>query len=123
MAKSIVGIFDQRSEAESAVRELIDSGFRRDDVSMIAGTGTGEYTQSTPAADEGVSGTAAVATTGAVVGGIGGLLVGLGSLAIPGIGPVIAAGPLATTLLGVGVGAAAGGLIGALVDVGVPEEE
>jgi hypothetical protein len=54
---------------------------------------------------------------------LGGLLVGLGALAIPGVGPLIAAGPIATTLLGAGVGAAAGGLLGALVDVGVPEDE
>jgi hypothetical protein len=58
-----------------------------------------------------------------VLGGVGGLLVGLGVLAIPGIGPVLAAGPLATTLLGAGVGAAAGGLIGSLIDLGIPEEE
>jgi uncharacterized protein (TIGR02271 family) len=126
-SQSVVGIFDKRSEAESAVRELINSSFRREDVSLIAGNASGEYTTtsqtSTGTADEGVSGTAAGATTGAVVGGIGGLLVGVGALAIPGIGPVIAAGPLVTTLLGAGVGAAAGGLIGALIDAGVPEEE
>jgi uncharacterized protein (TIGR02271 family) len=123
MAKSIVGIFDKRSDAESAVRELIDSGFSRNDISLIAGNASGEYTHAETSSSEGMSTTAAGASTGAVVGGLGGLLVGLGALAIPGIGPVIAAGPLVTTLLGAGVGAAAGGLIGALVDVGVPEEE
>jgi hypothetical protein len=63
---------------------------------------------------------------GAVVGGLGGLLVGLGALAIPGIGPVLAAGPLAAALgalAGAGIGAAAGGLIGAMVDMGIPEDQ
>jgi len=123
MAKSVVGIFDQRSEAERAVRDLIDNGFRRDDISFIAGHTSGEPVESTTTSSEGMSSTVAGASTGAVVGGLGGLLVGLGVLAIPGVGPVLAAGPLAVTLLGAGVGAAAGGLIGSLMDVGVPEEE
>jgi hypothetical protein len=122
-SQSVVGIFDQRSEAESAIRELINSSFRREDISLIAGNASGEYEKPAVASDEGMSGTAAGASTGAVVGGIGGLLIGIGALAIPGIGPVIAAGPLVTTLLGAGMGAAAGGLIGALIDIGVPEEE
>jgi hypothetical protein len=69
------------------------------------------------------SGVAAGAGIGAALGGIAGLVVGLGVLAIPGIGPIVAAGPLATTLAGAGIGAAAGGIIGALTDVGIPEEE
>ena len=123
MAKSIVGIFDQQSEAERAVRDLMDNGFRREDISLIAGHTSGEPVESTTTSSVGMSSTAAGAGTGAVVGGLGGLLVGLGVLAIPGVGPVVAAGPLAATLLGAGVGAAAGGLIGSLMDVGVPEEE
>src|SRR5262245_16461327 len=115
-SQSVVGIFDQRSEAGSAVRELINIGFRREDISLIAGNASGGHAKPTVTSDEGMSGTAAGAGTGAVVGGIGGLLVGIGTLTIPGVGPVIAAGPLITTLLGAGVGAAAGGLIGALVD-------
>jgi len=71
------------------------------------------------------AGTGAVG--GGILGGLAGLLVGLGALTIPGIGPVLAAGPLAaalgTTLAGAGIGAAAGGLVGALVGIGVPEEE
>jgi len=123
MAKSVVGIFDQRSDAERAVRDLLDNGFRREDISLIAGNPSDEPSQSIMTSSEGMSSTAAGAGTGAFVGGLGGLLVGLGVLAIPGVGPVIAAGPLATTLLGAGVGAAAGGLIGSLLDIGVPEEE
>src|SRR5712671_5035427 len=123
MAKSIVGIFDQRSDAERAVRDLMDNGFRREDISLIAGNPSDEPSQSTITSSEGMSSTAAGAGTGAFIGGLGGLLIGLGVLAIPGVGPVIAAGPLATTLIGAGVGAAAGGLIGSLLDIGVPEEE
>ncbi len=123
MAKSVVGIFDQRSDAERAVRDLMDNGFRREDISLIAGNASGEPSEATTTTSEGMSSTAAGAGTGAFVGGLGGLLVGLGVLAIPGVGPVLAVGPLATTLLGAGVGAAAGGLIGSLMDVGVPEEE
>jgi uncharacterized protein (TIGR02271 family) len=63
------------------------------------------------------------AATGAVVGGLGGLLLGLGALAIPGIGPIIAAGPIMSALVGAGVGAAVGGLVGALTEAGVPEEQ
>jgi hypothetical protein len=65
--------------------------------------------------------TAAGTATGALVGGISGLLIGLGTLALPGLGPVLAAGPLAAALGGAAIGAATGGLIGALVDAGVPE--
>jgi hypothetical protein len=60
---------------------------------------------------------------GAAIGGLGGLLVGLGALAIPGIGPVVAAGPLLAALTGAGVGAVTGGIVGALVDLGIPDEE
>lgn len=63
------------------------------------------------------------AGTGAALGGLGGFLVGLGALAIPGIGPVLAAGPIAAALAGVGLGAAAGGVIGALTELGIPEDD
>ncbi len=72
---------------------------------------------------ETADGAAAGAGVGAVLGGLAGLLVGIGALAIPGIGPIIAAGPLAATLAGAGLGAATGGVIGALADAGVPEEK
>jgi hypothetical protein len=126
MKKAIVGYFDRYDQAQDAVRALVDNGLSRSDISLVASDPTGEYakyeTRPATSTDE-VSNTAAGAGTGAVVGGISGLLVGLGVLTIPGIGPVLAAGPLATTLLGIGVGAAAGGLIGALIDLGIPEEE
>src|SRR4030095_6828910 len=123
MAKTIVGMFDSLADANSALRELVDMGVPRNDISLVAGDTKGEYTTTTGNLSDEMSGAAAGAGTGAILGGIGGLLVGLGALAIPGVGPLIAAGPIATTLLGAGVGAAAGGLLGALVDVGVPEDE
>jgi len=126
MKKTIVGYFDQYAQAQDAVRSLVDTGFSRSDISLVASDPTGEYAKSdaVTSTDLGATSyTAAGAGTGAVLGGIGGLLVGIGALAIPGIGPVIAAGPIVTTLLGAGVGAAAGGLIGVLIDAGIPEDE
>ncbi|WP_026370896.1 general stress protein [Kallotenue papyrolyticum] len=130
MAKNVVGLFDTRQDAEDAVRALRDAGFPANDISLVAGN-TREYDEFTTAPAE--SGTEAEegagigATGGAVLGGLAGLLVGLGVLTIPGVGPVVAAGSLATVLgstaLGAGIGAAAGGLVGALVGAGIPEEE
>jgi hypothetical protein len=127
-----VGVFPHRRDAEAALRDLRDSGFDMDDVSVV-GKDAGSHDQiagvemSNKAtgnkADEGV---ATGAATGATLGGLGGLLVGLGALAIPGIGPVMAGGALATALAtaatGGAIGAAAGGLTGALVGLGIPEE-
>jgi hypothetical protein len=141
MARTVVAIYDDFQTANAAVRDLVDNGFPRDNISLIANNNSGEYgytgTASTPAttgtesvADETGTGAGVGAGIGAAIGGIGGLLVGLGALTIPGIGPVIAAGPLAvalSTLTGAGVGAVAGGvtggLLGALIGLGIPEEE
>jgi len=120
MAKTVAALFENRSEAHSAMQELVDHGFSRDDISIMAQDDTQREGYTT--IDDDTSGAAQGAGIGAAIGGVGGLVVGLTALAIPGIGPVIAAGPLATALLGAGVGAAAGGLIGALTDMGIPEE-
>jgi uncharacterized protein (TIGR02271 family) len=120
MAKTVIGLFDRMDDARQVVQALIDHGFERDDISLVSRQ-EGEYV--TERGDERTSGAAVGAGAGAALGGISGLLVGLGALAIPGIGPVIAAGPLVTTLAGAGLGATAGGIIGALTDLGVPEEE
>lgn len=136
MARTVVALYDDFASANAAVRDLVDNGFSRDDISLMASDAEGTYGNyitgrevtdvETSGATEGAGVGAGV---GAVVGGLGGLLVGLGALAIPGVGPVIAAGPLAaalTGLAGAGVGAVAGGitggLLGALVDMGIPEE-
>jgi hypothetical protein len=134
MAKTVVALYDDFASANAAVRELVDHNFRRDDISLLANDASGEYSRNyqrdemtdTSAAAQGAGVGAGI---GAVIGGLGGLLLGLGALTIPGIGPVLAAGPLAaalTGLAGAGAGAVAGGitggLIGALVDMGIPEE-
>src|SRR4029450_10853190 len=103
MAKTLVGLFDTFPEAQSVVQELVKNGFARDDISLAANDATGEYANYTDSS--GLSGTATGAATGAVIGGIGGLLIGLGAFTIPGIGPIIAAGPLITTLTGATAGA------------------
>jgi hypothetical protein len=125
MAKTVVALYDDRSEAEAAIRELQDNGFRREDISLAASD-----TSRREGMDEGTGDTGNVAAgaiggagVGAVLGGIAGLVVGLGALAIPGIGPIVAAGPLAAALGGAGMGAVAGGLVGALVGLGIPQEE
>lgn len=133
--KTIVGLFDNLDAAHAAVRDLRDLGLSNKDVSLVAHDMAGEYGQSLNSGDlkhnsDAGDATAAGAGMGAVLGGLTGLLVGVGALLIPGIGPVLAAGPLATALgglIGAGVGAVggglAGGLIGALVDMGVPEDQ
>jgi len=129
MARTVVGLFDNFAEAQAAVRDLVDEGVDRSQISLTGNDARGEFANlsSTGKDHDHGSGTATGAGVGAALGGITGLLVGLGALTIPGIGPVIAAGPLAAALtgagVGAGVGAVAGGLIGALTDLGVPEEE
>jgi uncharacterized protein (TIGR02271 family) len=120
MAQTVIGLFDSLHEARRVVQELVDHGFRREDISIVA---QHEGDVVTEREGDRTSGAAVGAGAGAALGGLGGLLVGLGALAIPGIGPAIAAGPLVSALAGAGIGAAAGGLIGALTDLGVPEDE
>lgn len=116
-------IFKSRMSAENAVDELMRAGFRSDDISVLA---PDQKTTKELATEKNTKAPEA-ATTGAVAGGaIGGtlgLLAGIGSLAIPGVGPFIAAGPIMGALAGVGAGAATGGIIGALVGMGIPEYE
>lgn len=133
--KTIAGLFDNLDAAHAAVRDLRDLGLPSSDVSLVAHDVTGAYSQSLDRADWSTApapqdATATGAGMGAVLGGLAGLMVGLGVLVLPGIGPVLAAGPLATVLggiFGVGVGAVggglAGGLLGALVDLGVPPDQ
>lgn len=125
MAKTIVGLFDTFPHAQNVVEQLINAGIDRSNVSVVSRNRTGMSDASTESSAAEAAGAGAIG--GTVLGGTLGLLVGIGALAIPGIGPVIAAGPLAaalgSTALGAGIGAAAGGLIGALVGAGVPEED
>jgi len=118
---TVVGLFDSPDRAQAAIEELRSGGISAANIGVAARSREGTEAA---AGDTGVATSAATgAVGGGVLGGLAGLLVGVGALAIPGIGPIVAAGPLATTLAGAGVGAAAGGLVGALVDAGIPEEE
>ncbi len=127
--KRASGLFDSRTEAEAAVRNLKDSGYDMDKVSIIAKDADkiGDVETTKGIGNKADDGAATGALTGGTLGGITGLLVGLGTLAIPGIGPILLAGAgattIATTLAGAGIGAAAGGLAGALIGLGIPEEK
>jgi uncharacterized protein (TIGR02271 family) len=127
MAKTVVGLMNTSREAESVVQDLVAScGCDRADIGLMARGTQGEATGGGTTGDnhsEVASGALKGAGTGAAVGGVLGLVAGAASLAIPGIGPIIAAGPLAAALAGAGIGAVAGGAIGALTNLGVPEDE
>jgi uncharacterized membrane protein len=111
-------VYDNHRQARQVVTELEEAGIPSSDISLVANkVVTDRYSD----VDE-ASSTATGAGVGAVVGGSAGLLAGLGLLAIPGLGPIVAAGWLASTAVGVVAGGATGGIVGALVDSGVPEE-
>ncbi|RUU65256.1 hypothetical protein EOD03_37020, partial [Mesorhizobium sp. M7A.T.Ca.TU.009.01.1.2] len=122
--KTVTGLFDNYDQARDAVGELEATGVPHDDISIVASNSSGRLTGEASEAGEDA---AAGAGVGAVIGGAGGLLTGLGLMAIPGVGPVVAAGWLAATAVGaVGgavVGGAAGGIIGAMTESGVPEND
>lgn len=127
--KTVVGTYDNIQTAYAVANDLVNAGYNRNDISVIASDTKSEYSPYVTTnkvnttyvnQDDDVAKGAGI---GAVIGGLGGLLVGLGALAIPGIGPVIAAGPLLAALTGAGVGAVAGGIVGALVDLGIPDED
>jgi hypothetical protein len=123
--QTVVGIFDGQNDAEKALNELKSAGFMPDQVSVVA-KDTGETKSMVERSDMGgaeTTGAGTGALMGGLFGGAAGWLIGIGALAIPGIGPIVAAGALATTLGGAAVGAVAGGLIGALVGAGIPEED
>jgi hypothetical protein len=132
MKRTITRLFDSRAQAESAIRELEAMGIPETDLSLVArhedvegvrhsGHGDADFDTGSDTAEGAGKG----ATTGGLLGGGAGLLAGLGLLAIPGLGPVVAAGWLASTAVGAAVGAVAGGatggLLGALKDAGVPD--
>jgi len=131
MDRSVIGLFDSVSEAQRALNELVQAGFARDHISLVAHDASGQYSkyinkdgsfdpEGDVSADEG-------AGFGAAVGAITGVLASLGALAIPGIGPVIAAGPLLAAVtggtIGAVAGAATGGMTAALIKTGLPEDE
>lgn len=123
MNKAVMGIVPQRDQAEAIVLGLKDAGFSTNDISVLfpnrEGTKDFAHEQNTKAPEGAVAG----AGTGGLLGGTLGLLAGIGALAIPGLGPFIAAGPIMGALSGMAAGAAVGGITGALVGLGIPEIE
>jgi uncharacterized membrane protein len=120
--RTVVGVFNNSTDAEAALNALRAAGFRPDQVSVVARNNE-DTTRVVENTGMGAEGAATGAVTGGVLGGLAGFLVGISALVIPGIGPIVGSGILIATLAGAGIGAAAGGLIGALADVGVPEED
>lgn len=118
---AVFGIYASVAEAEQAVDALAQSGFPRTDISVLlqepGGSGDMAHRKETKAPE----GTAIGATTGGLIVGALGVLTAIGTLAIPGFGPLLAAGPVVAGLAGLGAGGAVGGLIGALVGMGIPE--
>ena len=118
---SVFGIFLTRSKAESAVDALKAEGFSNSELSVLLPENTGSEEVATEQSTKAPEGAAVGVGSGAAVGGALGWLVGAGALAIPGIGPVIAAGPIVATLAGIGIGCALGGFAGTLVGMGISE--
>ncbi len=133
MMKTVVAMYNNVAEAERTVHSLVDQGVPREKVSLVASNQENLPSQEYVTSNEtsgAVQGAGVGAGIGAALGGIGGILVGLGALVIPGIGPVLAAGPIAAALGGIAgagagaiAGGATGGLIGALTDMGVTEQQ
>lgn len=121
--KHIVGVYDNEQDAISAVEDLKRQGYAAEDISVIGKNNEEVEDINDATGTKTEEGLAAGAATGGVLGGLTGLLAGIGALAIPGIGPIVAAGPIAATLTGAAVGAGAGGLTGALIGMGIPEED
>jgi len=123
MTKTVVGSFDKYESAQKMSQILKDEGFRDQEISVVASDVAGVHRPHGRASDEEApSNTATGAVTGGVVGGAIGLAANLAAAAVPGLGAIVAAGPLVVALTGAGAGAVAGGLIGALTDEGIPEE-
>jgi hypothetical protein len=120
---SVFGIYRTAAQAEVAVDHLIQSGFTNDSISVLLPDDKSSRDFAHEKATKAPEGTTTGVTTGGVIGGTLGLLAGIGALAIPGVGPFIAAGPIMGALAGLGVGGAVGGIIGALVGMGIPEYE
>ena len=117
---AVFGIYPTRAAAEECVDKLREAGFRNTDISALFSDNQGTKDFACEKNTKAPEGTATGVTTGAVIGGALGWLAGIGALAIPGIGPLIAAGPIVAALTGVGVGGAIGGITGALIGAGAP---
>ncbi|HZO86504.1 MAG TPA: hypothetical protein VFC26_14890 [Verrucomicrobiae bacterium] len=131
MTETITRLYDNYSDAANAVRELERAGVPHSDISIVASNADDRYSmqgdrivdRDMDGRDDRAEGAAAGAGVGAAIGGIAGALAGLGLLAIPGVGPVVAAGWLVSTIAGAAAGGATGGVIGALTQAGVSTED
>jgi len=119
----VFGIYSTRTQAELGVDALVQAGFVHDDVSVLLPQSVVNKDFAHEKHTKAPEGTTTGVTAGGALGGTLGLLAGIGAIAIPGLGPFIAAGPIMATLAGLGAGGAVGGLIGALSGMGIPEYE
>jgi hypothetical protein len=120
---AVFGIYKGVSQAEQAVDRISAAGFSSNDISVLMPDNQSSKEFAHEKNTKAPEGTTTGVTAGGAIGGTLGLLAGIGALAIPGVGPFIAAGPIMGALAGLGVGGAVGGLIGALVGMGIPEYE
>jgi hypothetical protein len=121
--KVVFGIYSSVSAVDRAVDQFKLENFRNEDISVLMPSSDGSADFAHKKATKAPEGATTGATTGAILGGGLGWLVGLGALAIPGIGPFVAAGPIMAALAGAGLGGAVGGIAGALIGMGIPEYE
>jgi hypothetical protein len=120
---AVYGIYPNYPSVEEAVDQLKAAGFRSEDISVLFPENVGSKDFAHEKGTKAPEGAATGAGTGLVVGGALGWLAGIGALAIPGVGPFIAAGPIMGALAGIGVGGTVGGIAGALIGMGIPEYE
>jgi len=117
------GIYTTREAVEEGIECLRQASFRNEDISILFPENVGNKDFAHVKASKAPEGASTGAATGGVIGGVLGWLAGIGAIAIPGVGPFIAAGPIMAALAGVGVGGAVGGIAGGLVGLGIPEYE
>lgn len=120
---AVFGIYPSYASVENGVDALRSAGFRNEDISALFPEGTGTKAFAHEKNTKAPEGATTGAGTGVVLGGAMGWLLGIGAIAIPGLGPFIAAGPIMAALAGAGVGGAVGGIAGALIGMGIPEYE
>jgi uncharacterized membrane protein len=120
---SVFGIVKTQSRAEQIIQDLQSAGFSASEISVLLPDIQGKHDIGHIKATKAPEGATTGASTGGVAGGVLGLLAGIGALAIPGVGPFIAAGPIMAALSGAAVGAATGGIVGGLIGMGIPEIE
>lgn len=123
MIKTVIGSFDNFAIASLVAADLIAAGFMQSDINVLSNNTSREITDPIGSIPIDANGEASSAVTGGAIGGAAGFAIGLMGLAVPGVGPILAAGPIITALAGAGAGAVAGGLVGGLTNVGVPEKD